>query len=344
MKQSGLILALFATASVAFGAPTKNPAQASVKAAPAQPVLAAAATPTTQGQFTEAPSITTTLPSAPVSGITGFLDLRPAVDLSSAGNDARLETSVGLGYKFTKDVSITAEQPFWSNINGQGPNSLTGTIAREGHVRLDVKNIAKSGIWSLGYQARVYYPSRAAWRDNGFLTQIRNAFYVTAQISPAFSLSFFEVPIVHVFDKSFGPGGVNPAFENRIVIAPELSLMGGKLSVSCPIFFHAFKNRNGDWASAEARAAADARVAVGPKRSAADIYRSATAVSGFAGGPDEWWYSLWISPEIMYNVTKEVQLGVSYDSADFLKPDFSAFTPGDAFTKGVPKLAFRMTL
>ncbi len=329
MKQTrGLVLALIAATSVAYGAdPIKQSG------------------PTSGSQVTEAPSITTTLPTAPVSKVTGFLDVRPTYDMSSATNDARLETSIGLGYKFTNDVSITAEQPFWSNITSTGPGgaSTGSTMLREGHVRLDVKNLATSGKnISFGYQLRAYYPSREAWRDNGFITQIRNAFYITAQISPAFSITFFEVPIVHVFNRANGPGGVNPSFENRLIVAPELSLMGGKLTIGCPIFFHQIKNREGNLALAEQQAAEEANAGVG--RSVATLLSQQKAVSGFGGRPDEWWYSVWIGPEIMYNVSKEIQLGVSYDSGELVAADLSKLTVLDGLKNGAPKLAFRMSL
>ena len=267
------------------------------------------------------PSITTTLPAAPTDqGVTGFVDIRPTLDLSSTDNTSRFETSVGLGYKFSKDVNVTLEQPFWHNLYTTNPafNGTLETQLREGHVRLTVANaLPASGPFSFGYEARAYYPSRTTWRDNGMVTAVRNIFQVVWTASPVFSIAFQEQLIYHVYSQPFGANGANPSFQNRFVVAPSWSLLGGKLSMGLPVFFDVIRNREGN----------------------------APNQKGLLGGlANQWWYTIWINPEIMYNVTKEVQLGVSYYSGDLIKTDLSGFSIGEGLSNGAPQVAMRVTL
>jgi hypothetical protein len=320
MKQLLVLIAVAATAN-GFGADTGSKTRGASQLPGLNRPVRAPKVPAPSTDDATSPSVTTTLPAAPSDqGITGFVDIRPTYDLSSTDNTSRLETSVGVGYKFSKDVNITLEQPFWHNLytTNAAFNGPLETQLREGHVRLTVANVlAPAGPFTFGYEARAYYPSRRTWRDNGMVTAVRNIFQVVYTASPVFSIAFQEQLIYHVYTQPFGANGANPSFHNRFVVAPGLSLLGGKLSMGLPIFLDAIRNRAGN----------------------------APGQKGLLGGTaDSWYWTLWINPEILYNVTKEVQLGVSYYSGDLIKPDFSGLTLGKGLSSGAPQLAMRVTL
>ena len=163
----------------------------------------------------------------------GEIDLRP--QMVGPGTDATkygTDNTVTLGYQFTKDVTLLANQGFTTNLYNPDAKTDAGLGFKLGDTMFQtvVGNIAKSGTLSLGYENRVYLPTGEGSRDTGNLAVVRNYLKLKNQFTSKFALTLSEVAIFHAYDQA----GKVPGYENRVYLIPEIKFTD-KLSLVVPV-------------------------------------------------------------------------------------------------------------
>lgn len=311
MKKPFLALSLFAISAVSLAAEPTAPGTQT------NPGTKVAVAPGSVAQ--PAAKVTASVP-APASGSAiGVLDIRPSVLLEKVADPAGvkkskafIENSVEGGYKFSTSVSASYVQDFNTTIaDPSGKDSAV--FLKDGFFRAkfnDLYKDADSGL-TLGFEPRFYTPTRAAARDAGMVTMVRNYFKLTRPITNAVSITLMEIPIFHVYTRSGSGASANPLFENRVYFITDVALMGGKLNLSLPILFHNTIHRS---------FAADAKL----------------------GG--KWGHFLWVFPEVMYSLNNNVAVGVSYYSDNLIDEKLGGFTIGSGLSKGVAQAVLRASL
>lgn len=248
------------------------------------------------------------------AGLQGELDTRPS--WTSGRGEFHTETGVELGYKFNKDVLVNYHQDFNTNIyEPLGDTKGLDLRAKEGFLRGKINNVWMDGPWHFNYEARAYLPTRLETRDAGMITAVQNYLKLKYDIADKTSITLVEVPIVHFYDRAgttvAGVSKANPIFENRVYLIGNVEIVQN-LNLELPIMFHQKRHRD------------------------------------FVAGADNnnaWSYYLWVYPELAYDVTPNVSLGVAYYNYDsFLTANLSDTQFKTAFDSGVTQLVLRATL
>lgn len=251
--------------------------------------------------------------AADAPAITGTVDIRP----SHYVDTLRTENYLDLGYK-TGNHHFIIEQDF--NTNLYNPSSTTGYSGadveiRDTFLRYKYNNVWESDdkVFSLSYELRPFLPTFKSRRDAGMITIVRNYAKFAAKVSDSVTLSLWEIPIAHIYNRSgnFNSAGEavpNAAFENRIYFIADWS-MSERWSLSFPLMLNSARLRE------------------------------------FGGKGGNWDHYLWIYPELDYAIDANYTVGLSwYNDAGFTKGDLSETTLESGFKNGVTQLVFRATL
>ncbi len=249
--------------------------------------LGAPSTSSTQSPAVVGPApLSTSTTSSAFDGpfITGSIDIRPSYYPDAADSNGvdgiGTQNSVELGVQLSPKVGMAYNQSF--NTNVYQANGGKDVVAQDGFLRTKVANIWNSPdeTWSLGFENRLYVPTKSSARENGMVTVVRNYLNLTKKFSETLSVTASLVPIVHLYNRAGNGAGVdaaaNPAFENRIYLIPTITL-APRLTLSLPIFFHQSLSR---------------------------VYL----------GKSKWTFDLWTWPELMYGLTENQSIGVAYVS------------------------------
>ncbi len=305
-----ILLSVFLSASVGFAAPAKKTAVNKAKATPkvaaldTKPVTVAASTtgPVAPDTATVTnPSTASAIAIQPPSNerITGVLEMRPTAT-AKGPNNFTTENTLGLGYQFNPNFEIGAVQYIDTNVRSSKP-SRTGAdvIIQDSFIRAKFNNIYQTEKLSFGFEPRVYLPTRAAFRDAGGITFIRNYFKLAYKASSAVTLSFMELPIPYFSSRAGTGTTANIAFENRLYFIADFDL-GKGFAFSLPLFFHQTKNR--DFAPAA------------------------------RGG--KWDHFVYTWPELTYAVAPNATIGVAFYTDNFLTADNRGLDIANGFAKG----------
>lgn len=227
----------------------------------------------------------------------------------------------------TADAAVALSRRSWLGYQQQifqnlhGASSLTGGSAVapfDGFLYAQLNRIDLGSEYRLtfSFEPRLYVPTHGVKRDQGFLTQARLYLRLESEVSRQLSFQLISVPILHVYSRAGtggaspgDPGVANPLFEHRLYLAASATSPDGRWSLYFPIIF------------------------------------STTRYSSFAAGAsrsDSWDAQLWIYPELLYRATRNLSVGLGYESSDFLSsagaaPDFSS-----ALALGSAQLIFRV--
>lgn len=239
--------------------------------------------------------------------IVGILDLRPSY--LPASGEFRTENMIEGGYKFNKTVQVTYVQFFNTNLFAPKADERTGvSLSNEGgFIRTRLSKLLTSGDLTFSMQNRAYLPVRTVDRDRGMITAVRQYLTLNQKISKVVSLTAMEIPILHLYSKSGLGARANPSFENRVYLIGDIQL-SDKLSLSVPVMFHVTKNR--------------------------DHAGKAGATTFFA----------WINPELGYEVSDNLSVGVGYYSDNLVNGDGSGLSINEGLKAGVFQLVATMSL
>ncbi len=269
---------------------------------------------TATGNVTSAPNTTvTTTTSAPsAAGIIGGVDLRPTYK-STVGSFAT-EDYGQVGYRFNGGNTVTYRQEFMTNL--YEPSLSPGLNAQigDGSLRLKLNNLMSSRATGLSFhlEPRLYVPTNAVKRDNGFITAARTYVKLKQNFSPTTYFQVQDSPILHVYSKDgntvAGKLVQNPDVENRFLVEFETQLFLTGLTLYVPL----------ELQSAHLR--------------------------GFGGKEGTWSHRVTFWPEITYPVASTVRLGVAFRSDNMVKADLSGTNLDQAFRNGVTQMVFNASL
>lgn len=233
-------------------------------------------------------------------------EARPSLDLS---NETWRSDDYGeIGIPLNENVSVGYQQQFTQLLQSDEAGMF---VLGDGFLRAKANNLVtmpEQGF-SFGYEPRLYFPTDEAKRDNGMILAIRNYLKFKKKLSSVLSLSFFEVPIIHIYSRS---GTADPTLE----VVPDSQKAN-------PVF------ENRGFLILEA--------------SSGDVYfgfsfiHAMTRFSDFDDSVEnsgDWQHRLWIYPELTFNVLPVLALGVAYESGSFVEKDFGSFDMGNAFRTG----------
>lgn len=270
---------------------------------------------TTTTGTSNAPATTTGTVAVPTAGsLFGGVDIRPGYR-SSVGSFNN-EDFAQVGYRFGNANSVYYRQEFSTNIYSPTGNQGLNALMLSGSFRAKVNNIwqDKQAGLSFSIEPRVYVPTEAAKRDNGFITAFRNYFKIRQQLSRTAYLQLSDSPILHVYSRGNGivrgTPTANPLAENRVLLEAEVELFVPGLTLYLPlelqtIHYHA---------------------AGGLKYSRA------------------WNHFLTFWPELTYPVATNVRMGLAFRTENLVTNNLSNTTIGDAFRLGTTQLIFNATL
>jgi hypothetical protein len=250
------------------------------------------AVPTEEGSS----SIQAEVPVAPKfqPRFTGLLEFRPS--FITEGSEFHTENLIDIGYTFSPNFRITAQQVFNTNLSDPWEvGASKQPILQQGFVRATFSNLVNIDGWTLTYEPRIYVPQNQMDFDTKRYATLRNYFMLSKTFG-AYTLTFMEIPIFHVHGSrgsvsENGRVAANQYFENRFYIMNDFQF--GRLSVSFPILF---------------------------------VSKSKLDYSGVEG---DWANALWFWPEVAYALDDNIQVGAALYTESIISPDLSGFTIAD---------------
>ncbi len=273
---------------------------------------------TTTAKTTPTQKSTATLSTSGIQA-TGYIDFRPSWISKTGGFTT--EDTVELGAKLSADTSLTYMQGFNTNLyDPVSPASASGMKLEilSGAIKTKVNKIWEnqaSGL-SLAYENRIYLPIDAGSVKTGNLTAIRNYLKLSKAISNTVKLTMSEVmiPIINTRPGNISSDGIataNNIFENRVYLITDIQLTE-KLSLSLPIMFH--QTRSGNFKAEAANNSA-------------------------------WSFYVWTSPELDYELTPNLTIGLAYyNNESFFTPNLSKTQFGSALESGEFQFALTASL
>jgi hypothetical protein len=268
--------------------------------------------------FAEEATSTAEVKQESESKIVGLVDLRPSWLMKKGTWDT--ENTARAGYQFNKTLQVDYTQYFNTNLRASGMAPLTPDTKFAfdvGFVRALVNDIYTSTdkTVSLSYQAQVYTPTNSQLRDAGMITYVRNYIMLKKVLNDSVSLSAMELVIPHIYSQSgsvvAGVPTANPIYENRIYLIADFTLIKDTLTFSLPLMFNSTRYRD---------------------------YASGATLN------NRWQHVLWTWPELIYSVTPNVGVGLSYYSDNFIKDDFSGLTIKEGLEGGVTQFVVQASL
>jgi hypothetical protein len=166
-----------------------------------------------------------------------------------------MQNTAELGVQFTEKFALSYVQDFSTNVSKTGSLADAGDFTPtwyDGFIRMNFKKVSESDdkLFSFSDQVRVYLPTDPTKREAGFITTIRNYFVFDRKVTGSMGFTFYEVPILHVYDRAGttddkGKGTASPIFENRIILEPTVEIVP-KVTLGLPLNFHVVKFREFD--------------------------------------------------------------------------------------------------
>jgi hypothetical protein len=164
-----------------------------------------------------------------------------------------MQNTVELGIKFNSKFALSYVQDFSTNVSKTGDLAQAGDFTPvwyDGFLRLNFSKVSESDdkLFSYSDQVRVYFPTNDEKRDAGMLTILRNYFVFDRTISKSLNFTFYEVPILHIYDRAgstnaAGKPVANPILENRIILEPSVKL-SSSVTLGLPLNFTVVKFRD----------------------------------------------------------------------------------------------------
>lgn len=243
--------------------------------------------------------------------VSAFLELRPSW-ISDTGRWYS-ENTIELGYRFSPRVSLSYMQFVNTNMYSPGPSTPgLDPYLSDGAFRLKMNDIwiSEDTKTTFSYEFRPLLPTFAPKAEAGMLTTVRNYFKLKHRLSSWFTMAVAEVPMVHVFSHAGYQGAANPLFENMFVWMPEFEI-SSRLTLSMPVFYHLTRFSN---------------------------YAAGATNSG------SWTHTLWFWPDLIYALTPNWSVGLSYYSDNLLGSDLSGFNISQGLRRGVFQAVVQATL
>jgi len=235
--------------------------------------------------------------SEPSASPKGELEMKPS--WTPSDNHFFLLNHGELGFALTPTAYVGYQQEFTNEIAQEESSSRGSIYLNDGFLRGKLNDIwkSKSGRSKFGIETRIYLPTDSTKADKGMLFAFRNYFKLILQNRMGFSITFMEVPIHHFYssDGVVTPSNsyripdkaaANPTFENRIYIVMGYSTPKGEWDFSLPVIWSATKYR--------------------------DFLVDAE-------NNDEWSHAILLVPELTYGISKQVRLGIEYESGNLTK-------------------------
>jgi len=255
--------------------------------------------------------------ATPWSRLSLSADLRPS---SSVGaENFFMDNELALSYQISESFSATYTQRFQIGLNmtalelpESGPDFHEH---HDGFLQVNAANFGSVGKTSLSYEGRLYAPTNPEKRNRGFVTALANFIKATIPILPFAKLCLTEGPVFHAYSQSEfdGEEGVvtNPLLENRMSVSLDFLFVKDTLRISFPIFWHEFfhhsSRQNGEFANS-------------------------------------WTHALWISPEIIWKITDDTQVGVAYHSENLFGGYRYALNLNDGLGGGAFQVVYQISL
>lgn len=266
----------------------------------------------------EAGSTLTASASAPQKAWGGWLDLRP----SWSGSEQRFhsENELALEYRANRTQTFGYTQEFRSNLLKAGVDSDTNGFEFQlwnGYLWGSFDEVLSSagGTLTLAYEPRLYFPTLSTDRDAGLAFATRQYLKLNWEVLPNVSLFLWDAPIAYVYTV----GGIedeegayaNKVFENRVEMGVRMTFFQDALTVKLPLILQSERYRH--------------------------------FLAG-AENDDAWAHSLWINPEITYQVAENTTLGVAYYSDTLSNDKLTEPDISNGLRKGIFQLVFTQSI
>lgn len=253
--------------------------------------------------------------ASPFNNLYGSVDIRPSLEMSALADDGfRTRNSVGLGYQFSKNISLDYTQKFDTNLANGAPNGGLDLQGYDGNFRGRFKKVwqSPSQAWNLELQQRIYLPTDPDKAADGLLFDWRSYAVIHRVVGSSLDLSGSVVPIVYFNSSGLSANGLeaNKNFELRLIAEAKWSITD-KLQLNVPL---TLKNRH--------------HVGVTPT----------------VKYNDTWSYKLELYPELSYALSNNLQVGLAFETASLIRSDFSDTSITDAFEGGTAQILFRATI
>lgn len=221
------------------------------------------------------------------------------------------ENEAELGWRLSPTASVSYWQEFFTNLSDPtGTQSGLNPVAGEGYFRAQVEELWSPGSgFFLAYQPRVYAPTDAEQSRAGMVTMLGQGLVLRKQLGESVRVSLREMPAVPFHGRSgyqHPDDGLKavPVFYNELSLELEASALDGKLN-----FYLALNLDTTHFGDLDG-----------------------------AANSGQWEHFLWINPEVTYNVTPEIAVGVGYYSDDgkgLMTPTLGEFQLGESLRRGV---------
>ncbi len=251
---------------------------------------------------------------------TGQLDFRPGIKEKEYYSESLAEIGVRTHDRFT----VGYRQEFTSAAYETDEETGVNFKAADGFARMRMNDVfvSEKKNFGLSLESRFYLPTSASSQEKEMVTAIRTYFKLKQSFSSSVSMTFMEIPILHIYREAGyvkgdpapgkGPGlEANPSFENRVALAMDCSFSKGTINLSLPVML--IQKRYSDF---------DDR----------------------ANHNNIWTHSLDFYPEITFAVGGPISVGIAHQTGSFVKDDFSQFDLGNAFQTGWTQMIFNISL
>ncbi len=246
-----------------------------------------------------------------ITSITGSIKTKPS--LKQDTSSYKWDNTASLGYKLSKDMSVSYNQDF-----SLAPNETTDMafILKNGILRFSNTNIWTTKLTSLNDDFEIYFPLEESKRDAGLILIFRNDFQFLRKITDFFLIAICDAPVLHLysengfFNEKENKYISNPIFENQFVVSFEYNL-SPSTTLKLPLLYFTTLNRDYD-------------------------YRAELNGS--------WVYYLGISPNIEFTISNNFTIGVGYDSNNFISDTEYGPTLGDGFNSGSFWLSLKLSI
>lgn len=203
--------------------------------------------------------------------------------------------SADLSYRLTPTNIVGYQQQVFQDLRNAG--TLTnGSAVRvfDGYFYAQWNELPLSSVYrvTFDFEPRLYLPTDPMKRGPGFLTQARAYFKVRSRVGEQLTFLFMEVPILHLYSRAGSGSGspndpafANPVFENRVYFAVIATSPDKRWSIYFPVIL------------------------------------GSTRYASYAAGAtlnDSWDHQIWIYPELLFQATDELSVGVGYESRSFI--------------------------
>jgi hypothetical protein len=190
--------------------------------------------------------LATPAPAPTPPALLAEIELRPS--WNSTDGHFFSQSYAELGLRRGARFSISYQQQVIGEISQYAmANPEPALRTYDGYLRVRVNDVYvdRTTDTHFSYEARVYAPTDRDKAAQGMCTAIRNYFKFSHNVSPAVTVMFSEVPILHVYSSDSGtsppePGaapafGASPLFENQAYVEVDWSIPHTRWVLSFPV-------------------------------------------------------------------------------------------------------------